>query len=306
MKRLTSLIWSVNALLGASILAYAAVTFLGAKPDLLAEARRIGQAQPPVGAAAPYVCQIEPMRRVGVFELKEPTAGAAAASLSQFILVRLALSDVIRVDLVEKEDHQRWLSVGEDLHEKLGRIELRKDIGPLKGWKLKSIQRGKAAVFSNGQRDETLPVVAMAGAPGVPPGLAELQGTAYNPTAYPLTKATASTNTYQNWQVDANEANWVLANQDTVLNQVTFAPAGDGLKIESVQANSVWQTRGFQEGDIIKSVGQVPVRSAADVQKVRDQFQGKGPILVNVLLDRGGQTFMLRFQIMPPADPKKP
>ncbi|OHB69833.1 MAG: hypothetical protein A2W23_06605 [Planctomycetes bacterium RBG_16_43_13] len=101
------------------------------------------------------------------------------------------------------------------------------------------------------------------------------------------------------WEVDERERDWLMQNHEVVLNSdLTFSFAsGGGVKIDSVNSGSIVSARGFQSGDIIKTINGMEVKSYDEANKMFKDKALRNSSKVTVVIDRAGRDITIEYRL---------
>lgn len=304
-RQAATVVWSLNTLLGLGILAYAAMAFMVARPDPLADLPT------PAGRAAlkPYVRDVGALKRMGVMEKKEADPVAApSVDLSVFISVVAVGAETAKLHIFNDSTRQIWVNVGEDLHSKLlGHVptppDVRaKDIAPTRGWVLEKIEP-RAASFRRGAETQRLGVSAAGGGGLVTADLATLRKKQYKAADYNSKVTTSGRDVLI--AMDPKEIDWAVANQDDLLNTMELKPVDDGLAFGAVPP--IMAKFGFQPNDLLTNINGTPIKSLDEIRRMVESNQqnfAKGGRFT-VSLNRAGAGITLSFTVPPPPAKSK-
>ena len=309
-KLLNGALWSVNGLLGAGILAFAWFFLFPKDASSLKgypwddEPVRVGgidirkdddgilkslgnPLEKPVGPDLTKIPSIFKAALKGTFASeKEPKNGVA------FIK-----STVRNVEAVAY--------VGEEIREG------DKPFDEFRGWKL--VEVGKShAVFTNGVKKETLTLnLEAAAAPEGVPGAAgpfakgggakaNRIGQAYQSTNFKSQLLTSAENRVV-WGLDQDEIEWAMQNQDSIMDQAfqVSPSASGGIRIDSVQANSIGAARGVNAGDIIREVNGQALNSVADVKALMSSQAMRAQSGMRITVERAGKPVVIEYRPLP-------
>ncbi len=174
-------------------------------------------------------------------------------------------------------------------------------IPELAGWVLIEVN-SDSVVFGNGDRKSTVKIIS---------STASFDS---NPNAKTVTDLAAitdwkhlnSTSQYDvvtehqmSWLIDPREAEWVALKQDQILNNDVslIMHSEGGVKIADLKAGSIVAERGFQKGDVIKSINSRPVNSIADAKALAETLRKEGVGIVTITIDRAGRNFTLSYRL---------
>lgn len=165
-------------------------------------------------------------------------------------------------------------------------------VAELAGWTLKSVTR-VSATFTNGSREETLRLdsgLADAGGP------ASGGAGAMDKSKLDVRKL-AENNNRATYAVDKATAEWVLANQEAVLNEIGLQDyASGGIQVVSIQPDAVASKVGLQQYDVIKSLNGQPVANSLSLAELRNSPQLKRANSLVIGIERGGQARTIVIQ----------
>ncbi len=104
------------------------------------------------------------------------------------------------------------------------------------------------------------------------------------------------------YKVSVKERDYILENQDQLINEVTFRPVpGEGGKLRGIVLDAVegshMAKRGFQKGDVIRSVNGIAIDSSEAANALMANEQVRGATSLKVVIDRQGRTLTLQFDI---------
>ncbi len=175
-----------------------------------------------------------------------------------------------------------------------------------RGWKL--VEVGKShATFSNGSRQETLTLDLTASAPpGAVPGgpaagaRASRIGSAYQSTNF-KSQLLSQTENRHVWGLDPDEIEWAMQNQDAIMDQAfqVSPSAAGGIRIDTVQAGSIGAARGLIAGDIIKEVNGQPLGSVADVKTLMTSPAMRAQTGMRITIERAGKPVVVEYRPLP-------
>lgn len=151
-----------------------------------------------------------------------------------------------------------------------------------------------SAVLPPGTRIQPPPGLAgpsdMAAGPGIGP-----DGTVTNAgQAFPNSRRINPTQ----WQIESREMQYISTNQSKLINEIRPVPhvgrdgKQDGVEIKQVPAKSLAASRGLEQGDIIKSINNIPVNSM-DFSSISQRL-GQAKVVV-VQVERRGRPVTLTF-----------
>lgn len=180
-----------------------------------------------------------------------------------------------------------------------------------RGWKL--VEVGKShALFSNGAQQATLTLdlsaaVAPGGAPApgapVPGGAAGKTNRIGQPYQSGNFRSTVLSSTEGRvvWGLDQDEIDWAFQNQDSIMDQAfqVSPSASGGIRIDSVQAGSIGATRGLVAGDIIKEVNGQPLGSVADVKALMSGPAMRAQTGMRITIERAGKPVVVEYRPLP-------
>jgi hypothetical protein len=151
-------------------------------------------------------------------------------------------------------------------------------------------------IFNNNGVRETLnaPATKILGSSSSPTGPTVSPASDYRKFKSNLLIATGDRSV---WAIDQEEIEYVQRNQDTILNNevtLSFLPTG-GVKIDSIKEDSIIKARGFQQGDIIKTINgrQVTAENAKDLP---NDPVIKDARTITVVFDRWGKQKIIEFR----------
>lgn len=305
-KLVNGLLWALNALLGAAILAFAWFYLLS--PNSTGGLSGFAWDDDPSPAGTQPVAQQGDGVLKGLPNPLEPRsrAGAQAATYFKASLkgtwaekdprkcVAFIKSTGRNVDLVA--------FVGEDI------LHDGKPYEDFRGWKLVDVAKDRA-VFSNGPQKETLTLDPTAGPSGAAGGAAlpgpggarvNRQGEVYGAERY-KSRLLASADSRQVWGMDPEEIDWAVQNGDRIMDQdFQVSPyAGGGLKIENVSAGSMGAARGLQAQDVVKDVNGQPLNSIADIKNLLNNPSMRQQTGIRITVERAGKPVVLEYRPLP-------
>jgi hypothetical protein len=156
-------------------------------------------------------------------------------------------------------------------------------------------------VFANGDKKEILPVGSSAGTDPKIKTFSSSDLVAI--TDWKHLKSTSIRDQYtasgEMWLIDPREAEWSAIHQERILtNDVRLFPYSEGgVIISELTTGSLIHERGFQKGDVIKSINGRGVNSIADAKTISEALRKEGPAEVIITVDRAGRTYQLRYRL---------
>ncbi|MEK7470022.1 MAG: hypothetical protein AAB074_21855 [Planctomycetota bacterium] len=170
------------------------------------------------------------------------------------------------------------------------------------GARVKEI-RSASVVFDDGGKDLEIftkrAALTMKGAtPRVPKGPKDPS----SPGEF-KTKKTGETDKRIDWEVDPREFEFAGKNFDSLLGQVTLRPFASeggeiaGLVLDDLTPGSFAAERGFQKGDVVRSVEGQALTSVDDIKKMTSsaEFEKKGSVTITV--ERAGRPIEMVFKV---------
>jgi len=303
-KLVNGLLWVLNGLLGAGIVAFAYFFLLtqGANPlqGFSPEdgTGTIGPVTPPPNDAVLKSLN-NPL---------EPRAHAAAAAT----LFKATLKGTLPTT-----DPKR----GTAFIKSMGRnVELVADMGEpiqgpdgklyeeFRGWVMAEVSKDRA-VFTNGAQRQvlTLDPTTPAGPPGAagavgagPAGKSNRVGQAYSMESF-KSRLLASAESRQVWGMDPDEIDWAIQNTDQIVDrEFQVSPfSGGGLKIDSVSSGSIGATRGLMAGDVVRDVNGQPLNNLTDIRTLMNNPAMRQQSGLRITVERAGKPFVLEYRPLP-------
>ena len=176
-----------------------------------------------------------------------------------------------------------------------------------RGWKLVDVGKSHAT-FSDGSKQVTLTLDltaavspgAASGASGPAGARASRIGSAYQSTNF-KSQLLSQTENRHVWGLDPDEIEWAMQNQDTIMDQAfQVAPsAAGGIRIDTVQAGSIGAARGLIAGDIIKEVNGQPLNSVADVKTLMTSPAMRAQTGMRITIERAGKPVVVEYRPLP-------
>ena len=306
-KLLNGLLWGVNGLLGAAILAFAWFYLLN--PKDAHSLKKYPWDDEPQPAGTVQRPGDDSVMKTLPNPLERKTPGSTSPDAPTFLAI-------LKGTLPSEKDPKRGIAflksksrnvemvayVGEDIREG------DKPYEEFRGWKLVEVGKNQA-VFSNGAKKETLTLdLSAASPPGGPaptggsgPGAKVSRiGAAYTSTQF-KSQLLSQTENRNVWGLDPEEIEWAMQNQDTIMDQAfqVSPSAAGGIKIDSMQAGSIGAARGLIQGDIIKEVNGQPLNSVADVKTLMTGPAMRAQTGMRITLERAGKPVVVEYRPLP-------
>lgn len=100
------------------------------------------------------------------------------------------------------------------------------------------------------------------------------------------------------WAIDAREREWVSQNQDQMLGDVSLSPyASGGVRLDRIREGSFILSRGYQEGDVIKSINGREVKSLSEAQTIVKDPAIRNSNTLIVVVNRAGRLVTLEYAL---------
>jgi hypothetical protein len=300
-KLANGLLWGVNGLLGAGILAFAWFFLLKDAYSLKGfsfDDNAVVIKQGATGGDDRVLKSLpNPLEKVGP-DLDRPAAQTFPAVLKGIIPSEKEPKN--RAAFIKSKTHNKetvvW--VGEEIRDS------EKAWDEVRGWKL--IEVGKDwATFSNGTKTEkltldlsaqTAPTAAAVGPAGKPSRI----GSPYQSGNFKSQLLSSDPNRLV-YGLDPEEIEWAMQNQDSIMNEsFTVSPsAAGGIKIDSVAAGSIGAARGLVAGDIVKEVNGQPLRSVEDIKTMMTSPAMRAQTGMRITVERAGKPVVIEYRPLP-------
>jgi hypothetical protein len=307
-RLLNGLLWGLNGLLGAAILAFAWFFLLFPKDAHSLknypwddEAKVITK-PPPGGDDGIMKTLPNPLeKRAVTAEIQRATAfkavlkGTLASEKDTKAGVAFIKSSLRNTELVAY--------VGEEIRDGEKAYE------EFRGWKLVEVGKNHA-VFSDGSQQVTLVLdltsppqaglIPGTGGPALSGAKAARIGQPYQSTTF-KSQLLSQTENRHVWGLDPDEIEWALQNQDSIMDQAfqVSPSAAGGVRIDSVQAGSIGAARGLIGGDIVKDVNGQPLNSVADVKTLLTSPAMRAQTGMRITIERAGKPVVVEYRPLP-------
>ncbi len=295
-KKANALIWIGNVFLIIGIVAFA-FQFL-----ILPEARTPG-VEPPISVPTGGLPQ-DPTDPQALAKLPNPLLPQVGPTPTDKprgpirLIGTVRFLDDLTSDIAYLELPTRKLNVNAYVGEPVRDDSTGVEVPELAGWKLKSVTP-KSALFSTPNGDQTLHLEEITASPPSASGVqlpGSQAGLAWDPSKYATKKNAQRSNDNQEfWDIDRKEADWAVANIETILSGVSLEPyAGGGVKINALPDGGFAAERGFRAGDVIRTVNNQQV---GNIQQLDAVMRGlpKNANTLTVQVDRSGRLYTLTY-----------
>ncbi|MBI4563619.1 MAG: hypothetical protein HY716_02870 [Planctomycetes bacterium] len=177
-----------------------------------------------------------------------------------------------------------------------------RDVPELAGWRLVGITTTHAT-FTSGQKEATLPLQDLT----LPPPATQSAGsgaradhTPWDKSKY-QSKLTRSTDQLEIWQIDRDEAAWLMDNWKDALQGVTLSsyPQG-GLKVDALPGGGVAAERGLRVNDVIRSINGHRLDNVQKVEEILRRMP-RHQQSIQIMLDRAGRRYTLHYNLARPG-----
>ena len=308
-KLLNGLLWALNGLLGAGIVVFAFQYLIFPQDSGLLRGFDPGQA----GTTRPPDRPVPQASDDVLKRLRNPLEKASVAGIVSTVAsnFRAALIGVMTGD--DPKRGVAFLRLTTRNTEFVAFTEEPicydgKPVEELVGWKLVEVHKDNA-VFTNGKERQVVALETGSTKPGPggrlpgpagpagPGARVQRAGQPYQPEGF-RSQLLSSDERQQVWGVDPQELDWLVQNQERVLDQdfqISPMPGG-GLKVESVQAGSIGATRGVTTGDVVKSVNGIPLNSLADIKNLAQNPSMRNQSTLRLTVERAGRVMVLVYQ----------
>jgi hypothetical protein len=286
-KRTRRLLWSVNALLAVSILAFGART-LAFPPKI----DRLTDIDPRWADATPRAALPPPPNEEALRTLRNPLRPPEGPTAP--VRPPIALKGALPAEGSNRG--AVFIKVGSTETIALPGERILKDGRPFPefaGWRLAEVWKDRA-VFTNpsGERIEVAMDSAHESA-----AISRSAGDPYRPDLY-RSRRIAFSEGREIWSIDEREVDWVGRNAETILDRELQLSlhAGGGVRLERLEAGSIGTARGFQPGDVVREINGRPINSLADLRLLFASAPRNG---FQLTLDRAGRPLVLEYRPLP-------
>ena len=174
------------------------------------------------------------------------------------------------------------------------------EIGPAKVIK---IYRHKVILEHDGKEEMLIAFEDMEALLSAAVGEPEEPGAQESPGGTPIPGRIGKKIAQNHWVMERDEVQNVLENSSQLLTQVRIIPhfskgkidQPDGFQVANIKPRSFFDTMGLRNGDVIRSVNQIPVDNAEKAFKAYQQLRNESRIQVVVL--RSNKEITLQYDI---------
>ncbi len=305
-KTINGLLWTLNAILGAGIAAFAWFFLL-----FPGDSGNLRDFEPDADSAS--TAQAGPERKSdAALRLGNPVEKREASGPAP-TLFKATLKGTLPSEKDPKQGLAFIKSTGRnvELVAYMGEPILHegKPFDEYRGWSLSEVSKDRAVFTSaSGQRQVlTLDLLAgpaaggpsRAGAPGAGPK-ANRVGQPYASDGF-KSRLLASAENRQVWGIDPDEVDWASQNADRIMDQdLAVSPHGSGgVRIESVSAGSIGAARGLMVGDVVRDVNGQPLNNIADLRALLSAGKMKQQSGLRITVERAGKPVVLEYRPLP-------
>ncbi len=304
-KTLNGLLWTLNALLGAGIAAFAWFFLLfPGDPGNLRDFE--ADAEAAVGARSPQAPASDAALRLAN-PVEKPVGPGAAPTLFKAVLKGTLPSEKDpKQGLAFIKSQGRNVELVAYLGEPI--FHEGKPYDEFRGWSLAEVSKDQAVFTSGaGQRQVlTLDLLAAPGGGGKglpgPAGAGKTNrvGQAYTSEAF-KSRLLASAENRQVWGLDPDEIDWASQNAERIMDQdfVISPHGGGGVRVEGVTAGSIGAARGLLVGDVVRDVNGQPLNNIADLRTLLSGPQMRQQSGLRITVERAGKPVVIEYRPLP-------